>query len=918
MKLKFYLLISLVTFSVTFLFAQQYTSVSGLPYKMKDDANSKKQIFYSKGKMYVAPRINTTETSMYVQGSMLFTDQASVRQQGITDLTGDFVLINTGYSAGSTQKFLFELPNTLSDTFNPEGYKYFGNYNNTGLVRFVGKFNRQDIYTVYGSGMPGALRPANLKNQLGFIANFPRVSVIKDSYDFPGGKLTFPTILSSEFEDLPPSSGAPIVYDPEQIGFVNVYDNMGVSISMLDINNGNRFRANINSKFISAAEAGLTLSSSVDHYSLNYSYLDINEMISTTAKGVNSELSMRLYDYTVNADGSSPDPQIDSKIIRSNTTNAQIVPPVAMVSNYPTFLRSFTSPFERLRTDYMYFHVLTQPNGTDTYDFLYPPKALYDNGQSYYYAMDLTNQYFDNVETISHLPSGAYKERARGGYLFSRLLRTYKIQQVISREGNSQYENLLAKSSDPYTSSVGFEEQRFITGNVNVTFNNISSSADDVTTDEAGGFIYLANPYLVPISLDPFLEASSNQDNDNPFQPSYNGVLVPGVKSVSKLTTTALANAQNAGDLLVRSRYWVMNTGVVMSTTDDFKFYYSTKFDLVDKLSSASTILNKSERVIQPLQTFAFQAATSGTFTFIPQMKVRNGLPFDISFDPNPYSRAISEEELEQDITPDWFFIQAVSKEGGDLSADRTAVRFFNDGKNEFDTNHDVVKNLGNISSVLEKTSIPISENGLSALRSGQSDFTPSNALYTKKTGNMPLLASSGKVGLTKELPLYYIPANNEETVELSFHGLDGFDEIKSVYLVDRHELGPDNKPIKVSLVEGSTYTFTSYSNNEGLNKANRFILLFEDQDDNNGPNLNDSPISSYYNSSTLYVQGLTENDKGSIIQIYDMQGRLMGTTKINSYPAMEYYKPLGLGTFIVRIIGNRSFDNKFVNTQNY
>jgi hypothetical protein len=78
-----------------------------------------------------------------------------------------------------------------------------------------------------------------------------------------------------------------------------------------------------------------------------------------------------------------------------------------------------------------------------------------------------------------------------------------------------------------------------------------------------------------------------------------------------------------------------------------------------------------------------------------------------------------------------------------------------------------------------------------------------------------------------------------------------------------------------------------------------------------------DAPITCYYNTSVLHVSGLNENDIDSSVQIFDMQGRLMGKTKVNSYPSMEYVKPLSLGTYIVKIAGNRNFTTKFVNLQN-
>jgi hypothetical protein len=79
-----------------------------------------------------------------------------------------------------------------------------------------------------------------------------------------------------------------------------------------------------------------------------------------------------------------------------------------------------------------------------------------------------------------------------------------------------------------------------------------------------------------------------------------------------------------------------------------------------------------------------------------------------------------------------------------------------------------------------------------------------------------------------------------------------------------------------------------------------------------------ETAISCYYSSSTLYISGLKENDVNSDVIIYDMQGRLMGRTKIAEVlQPWTYVKPLSIGTYIVKIVGKRNHTVKFVNLQN-
>jgi hypothetical protein len=133
---------------------------------------------------------------------------------------------------------------------------------------------------------------------------------------------------------------------------------------------------------------------------------------------------------------------------------------------------------------------------------------------------------------------------------------------------------------------------------------------------------------------------------------------------------------------------------------------------------------------------------------------------------------------------------------------------------------------------------------------------------------------------------------------------------VPNVWLIDRYE---NNKTVK--LTPGYSYEFTLGPSDLKSVEENRFILRFYET----GEDIvkEDAPITCYYNTSVLHISGLNENDIDSNVQIYDMQGRLMGKTRVNNYPSMEYVKPLSLGTYIVKITGKRNFTTKFVNLQN-
>jgi hypothetical protein len=151
-------------------------------------------------------------------------------------------------------------------------------------------------------------------------------------------------------------------------------------------------------------------------------------------------------------------------------------------------------------------------------------------------------------------------------------------------------------------------------------------------------------------------------------------------------------------------------------------------------------------------------------------------------------------------------------------------------------------------------------------------------------------------------------PPVSQQTMTLNFYNLENMVSVPNVWLIDRYE----NKTVK--LTEGYSYDFTSGPSD--LNdKGNRFILRFWGEDDE--VIKEDAEISVYYNTSVLHVSGLNQNDVNSDMYIYDLQGRLIAKTKVNNAPSMEYLKPLSLGTYIVKITGNRNFTAKFVNLEN-
>lgn len=535
--------------------------------------------------------------------------------------------------------------------------------------------------------------------------------------------------------------------------------------------------------------------------------------------------------------------------------------------------------------------------------------------------MDVSSDYFQNIDkTWSHGGAG-WKNRARGGYRFSRLLHEYENNKGGVNNGLNLYS--IDKSKGNY------ESQRFNAGNITVKL---------VTMEGKPYTNILGNPYMTPIYIGDILAEKesggsgpvapdgmtykvANQENSSTPFVTGNAGNPEGqpakVKAVTQLVDGARNAAISGGYALIKSAYWTVNTGFVMRSTKNGlpTYAYNVKYDFVD-FAAPGTVDKQNKRVIEPMQMFLLQVAAPGEFVFNPKMKVlpEQAEKFTVLLNDNlnenlPEPRAVKSASVEDTfVTPDWLIVET-SVTGNSVTADRTALRFYDKATLGYDEALDIQKQL-------VATPKSLTNPQMKSIVDDVDLFEPMNVVYTKSSDGRELLGNA--IGYTtKEVPLYYIPSNNRlEEVTMTIHGMDRMERVQGAWLIERDAKGKEI--YKQDLFQDNSYTFVSAPVEKPLEAENRFILRFFDDGGDNGPSLTDKPITCYYSGSTLYIGGLNEIDLGSTVQIFDLQGRLMGNTVINNYPSMEYPKALGQGTFVVSIVGKRNYTTKFVNIQNY
>lgn len=888
---------------------------------LADGMSSRKSIFYSNAKIYVADNKKddgaggkVDDASIFILGTAKFDNAAQLKLVGEASLTGDFVSVKDNANIATRGKVasLFDHPDDIS-----------------GVVRFSGKWNTQHIVRekLTGERMPNNPLDNTLKIGGGdpsntgweYILYFPTIKVAKDN-------LT--TVQQYKDAITQGAAGNPsLKYDVEKMGFVSVNSNVAMSINKLDMRNGNRFSIDAVSYGLEKKDAGVADAdiAKIDYYRLQSAYVDVRKLIADGDNAGYSEVNLKMYD-------ASSDKRIEE-------TNEYEVKLGSGDKLQASFLRGFTSPFNKLRSDYMFYHVLTIPTATSITGWEGPvsdPKEFIEAGRGYFMGMDVSRQYYKEIKDKWHASNpNAADKRARGGYNWSRVAQRMKDFTNNNNSDNGERFSLytfdkadaLADAGHAELTRRSFEDQRFNVGEVKV---HVYGPGHTEGTKSGQGLNFLGNPFMMPINISSLLakfdritgkyETKDVEKSEAKLTEMFEPYLFSSnVRAVHAVTPAALQEANSKGWLLLRSKYWITHSALVANTTlgGQPAYAYNVKYDNVVAVNEAATpsYANVFDMHLEPMQMFLIQAANSGDFIFTDAMKTFTGKSFPIQFYtdmpvvPGTKSSASATssnqmvENNSSDYYPsDWLVVEAIAGDARKASVDRTAVRFFQGASLGIDKFHDNLKNLASPNDKNQANDKPVAVESMS------------NFVYTTAATGEKLLSNGVGYG-TRDVPLHYYSNGEVQNVTFAITGVEGFDKVEGVSLVDRWVNGDGSEYVKEITDTDYTYQFTT-TGNEKLDGENRFFLRFGADDGNTI--ITDDPITCYYSGSTLHIGGLNKKDLGSLVQIFDLQGRLMGNTTINNYPNMDYPKPLGQGTFIVNISGERSYKTKFVNLQNY
>ncbi|WP_165022509.1 T9SS type A sorting domain-containing protein [Dysgonomonas sp. ZJ279] len=541
-------------------------------------------------------------------------------------------------------------------------------------------------------------------------------------------------------------------------------------------------------------------------------------------------------------------------------------------------------PASGVRADHMFFNTLLDPKPwslTGSTGPVVDPKFDMKPGKGYFMAQDVTSFDFDLIEDNHSLPGGTDGYRAVGGYQFNRALLT----QV--RYGFNQFPATANSASGAIspTDVNNWTDYR-------ESFLNIESAVSPMvasyTVDLTKGLNFLGNPYGAPLDLSDIINVAASVGTDTPTSLPDWGVTV--------------SDNNTAAD--IRNKYWIVGDGRIRYKLEGGKHYFQYKVSYWDSPSGGiggtllgldavgnSVNIGADNGLVAPMQMFALQASKNVTIT-LPNKKTKFG---------NPTLRKAVAEKVDE------ILLQSIvlGDNNENLMEDRMTIVLRENATLGSNDNTDSRKGIVNARGSAEH-----GQGGQLTDNGEDPALNYSGIIYTRSSEGVPMLTNTIPT-TTKQIAVYYTPTQTTQRVRIKPFRMESLQSVQRAWLVDRFE---NNKEIE--LTPETEYVFTSKPLTGEQAKENRFILYFDKK-----PNeiIVDEvlPISVYYNSSIIYIDGLNDGDMNSLVQIYDLQGRLMGKTTVTNTPSMQYMKILSQGTYIIKITGKRNFTTKFITLQN-
>lgn len=553
------------------------------------------------------------------------------------------------------------------------------------------------------------------------------------------------------------------------------------------------------------------------------------------------------------------------------------------------YLTGFAPPFKKMAADYMFFQVLMQPNYRNlnsSKGVILDPDFKLLGGKGYFIAQEVSRHDYDEIEGRPQNHGVNRKNRFSGKYQFSRKL----FDEYYDNGGNG---------SKPH-----FSRYRVNSTDIAEYFN-----VDTVTVALDAGLNFLGNPFTAPLDLKALVQPVDQSPNyvhdgydayravglfkyedsniansvDDYYSTKVNGAIKSGYVSVTRGRKTFTKY-----DL--RGMYWKVKDGQIRYKKEAAGygnwFYYSIGHYAASEVGSTTSLNQDTAFIIPPMGMFCIQSASAFNIKIIPPQKnvLRAG-------------NVVAPKNItDKNQIVDELLIQVLDTDTGD--EDRACLVFRDQKMSDITNNY--IRTLKVFNSEIKDESV---------------FAMPEGSVYTKSLNDglaQPLLTNPVPKDI-KQIALFVVPSRTRvKHIKILPYRMQSLQSINKVWIEDRLDPGV----YKELTPEGVEYAIEPSTADPKTELANRFVLYFNDLPEGSKVEKENTFIV-YYHNSTLYIKGLIDDDMGSKVDIYDIQGRKVASTVIRDVPTTSFLKPLAYGTYIVKITGKRNNTSKFISLQN-
>nr|WP_297165747.1 T9SS type A sorting domain-containing protein [uncultured Dysgonomonas sp.] len=559
---------------------------------------------------------------------------------------------------------------------------------------------------------------------------------------------------------------------------------------------------------------------------------------------------------------------------------------------YGRSLIGMGSPFFEMKSDYFFWNFLMIPKnesiiGGTPGNTMTDPQRTLKAGEGFVIGIDLRGTNPANYEYDLHpiyqaVPLNerpSFSERIQEKYEFSRFGPFFNSKNNVYRANGWGGHPVVSSSTvaAPNGSSAIFNA---VYGNEFITYSNISGLAI------SQGYNYYANPYMVPLDLSDFMTSSASPVTQ------WGGVIVANATVTPRDFTNKvwILDPSSVGsgsyDILNPGGIGPGNKWVMVNAK-----YRVMKTEGATASNPYDTGTGSAQNILAPLQMFVLYSPNGGI----------GGKTLRIPLS----ARAITQNAL---------FLRSTSKPNKLVddflfeirdekikTSDRTAIVIRTPQDIMTNPDYEGTKKLVTLIASDQTTTRTTTEEGAVTQTNMSTVYTKSDAGVALESNILGVPQSATSETVT----LYVTPSLTAQNISITAGRLETANRVKGIMLKDKLT----NK--EFDLFGGKTYTTTS----KATDAVDRFSLrfIFDTSGIEDGDNGSESKsITSYYLNGTLTVTGFDDVDFGSVISVYDIQGRMAAQAKVND-TTVEITQPFSPGAYIVKVVGNKSYAAKFL-----